>query len=148
MLYVIYNKATDIDEVVTEYLTDALEEAGKLIDSGASADEYEVLFIHLSRESYDKYDWSHIMNHIESTLRINDFLAKYGISSDPVKEVEPEVEPVNKEMYHNLDKAEQLEVLKFVSDQMLIDELNRRMSEYRKYADAIRNANEGLMIYV
>lgn len=144
MLYVIYNKATDIDEVVTEYLTDALEEAGKIIDSGASAGDYEVLFIHLSRESYDKYDWSHIMNHIESTLMINDFLAKYGISSEPVKEVEP----VNKEMYHNLDKAEQLEVLKFVSDQMLIDELNRRMSEYRKYADAIRDANEGLMIYV
>ena len=147
MLYVIYNKATDIDEVVTEYLTDALEEAGKIIDSiasGASTGDYEVLFIHLSRESYDKYDWSHIMNHIESTLSINDFLSKYGISSEPVKEVEP----VNKEVYHNMDKAEQLEVIKFVSDQMLIDELNRRLNEYRAYADAIREAGDKMRIYV
>jgi hypothetical protein len=144
MLYVIYNKSTDIDEVVTEYLTDALEEAGKLIDSGASADEYSVLLIHLSPESYQSHDWSYIQNHVESAERINDFLNKYGITSDPVKEVEP----VNKEMYHNLDKAEQLEVLKFVSDQMLIDELNRRLNEYRTYADTIREAGDKMRIYV
>lgn len=144
MLYVIYNKATDIDEVVTEYLTDALEEAGKIIDSGAQTDDYEVLFIHLSPESYHKYDWIYIQNHVESTMPIYDFLSKYGISSEPVKEVEA----VSKEMYHNLDKAEQLEVLKFVSDQMLIDELNRRLNEYRTYADAIRDAGDKMRIYV
>lgn len=141
MLYVIYNKSTDVDEVVTEYLTDALEEAGKVIDSGACADEYEVLFIHLSPESYDKYDWDHIMNYVEKSVDIKTFLKNYGVDAD-------DHEPVNKEMYHNLDKAEQLEVLKFVSDQMLIDELNRRLNEYRTYADAIRDAGDKMRIYV
>ena len=144
MLYVIYNKSTDVDEVVTEYLTDAIEEAGKIIDSGAQADEYEVLFIHLSPESYDKYDWDHIKDYIESTERIYDFLSKYGINTVPYDEAVP----MSKEVYHNLDKAEQIEVLKFVSDQMLVDELNRRLNEYRAYADAIREAGDKMRIYV
>lgn len=141
MLYVIYNKTTDVDEVVTEYLTDALEEAGKLIDAGAAFNDYEILFIHLSPESYDKYDWDQIMNYVDKSINIKTFLKNYGVDA-------AERELVNKEVYHNMDKAEQLEVLKFVSDQMLIDELNRRLNEYRAYADAIREAGDKMRIYV
>ena len=141
MLYVIYNKSTDVDEVVTEYLTDAIEEAGKLVDAGAAFNDYEILFIHLSPESYDKYDWDQIMNYVDKSVNIKTFLKNYGVDA-------AEHELVNKEVYHNMDKAEQLEVIKFVSDQMLIDELNRRLNEYRTYADAIREAGDKMRIYV
>ena len=123
MLYVVYNQETDIDEVRTENLLEAVQQATEIYD-----------------KTYDQHKNKH--NDKNYTVQIID------MDEDIIQPTHENKSLVNKEVYHNLDEEEQLEVLKFVPDAMLIHELARRMSEYRKYADKIRVSGEELMIYV
>lgn len=159
MLYVIYNQRTDIDEVVTEELLDAVEDAGRIMDRTDEPDAYQALAIDLTEESYNKHDWSYVSQYVRVRETLKGFISKYGIdavtaSETKVKNKDPEAEAWTKvnntdnDYLKNLDEHEQLQVLHFIPDQMLIDELNRRIDEYRKYADAIRDAGEELKIYV
>ena len=159
MLYVIYNQRTDIDEVVTEELLDAVEDAGKIIDRTDEPDAYQALVIDLTEESYNKHDWSYVSQYVRVRETLKGFISKYGIDAvtasetkskkkDPQAEAWTNMNNTDNDYLKNLDEHEQLQVLHFIPDQMLIDELNRRIDEYRKYADAIREAGEELMIYV
>ena len=74
-----------------------------------------------------------------ATYTLKQFIDQYGV---------PELSPMEKENLQHLSAEEQLEVVKWIPDQMLIDELSRRVSEYRTYADAIREASDKLRIYV
>lgn len=159
MLYVIYNQRTDIDEVVTEGLLDAVEDAGRIMDRTDEPDAYQALVIDLTEESYNKHDWSYVSQYVRVRETLKGFISKYGIDAVSASETKPKKKDPNSEAWtkmnntdndylKNLDEHEQLQVLHFIPDQMLIDELNRRIDEYRKYADAIREAGEELMIYV
>lgn len=158
MLYVIYNQRTDIDEVVTESLLDALEDAGRIMDRTDEPEAYQTLVIDLTEESYNKHDWSYVSKYVRVRETLKGFISKYGIDAVSASETKPKkdlnneawkkVNNTDNEYLKNLDEGEQLQVLHFIPDQMLIDELNRRIDEYRKYADAIRDAGEELMIYV
>lgn len=154
MLYVVYNQETDIDEVRTESLLEAVQQATEIYDKTYNQitglhdnKKYTVQIIDMPEEEYEVKSWDDIKEHLCSNSSLYQFITTYGV--DDIIEPAYENKPlINKEVYHNLDEAEQLEVLKFVPDVMLISELTRRMSEYRKYSDMIREAGEELMIYV
>lgn len=158
MLYVIYNQRTDIDEVVTESLLDAIEDAGRILDRTDEPEAYQSLVIDLTEESYNKHDWSYVSKYVRVQETLKGFISKYGIDAVTASETKPaehktdeaweKMNNTDNEYLKNLDEHEQVQVLHFIPDQMLIDELNRRIDEYRKYADAIRDAGEELMIYV
>ena len=150
MLYVVYNQETDIDEVRTESLLDAVQQATEIYDRTYDQHKnYTVQIIDMDEEDYETNSWDDIKDHLCSNSSLYQFITTYGVN-DVMDAIEDKKKSdlVNKEVYHNLDEAEQLEVLKFVPDVMLISELTRRMSEYRKYSDMIREAGEELMIYV
>lgn len=154
MLYVVYNQDTDVDEVRTESLLEAVQQATEIYDKTYDQHKnqhndknYTVQIIDMPEEEYEVKSWDAIREHLCSNSSLYQFITTYGV--DDIIEPAYENKPlVNKEVYHNLDMAEQLEVLKFVPDDMLIGELKRRVTEYRKYADMIREAGEELMIYV
>lgn len=140
MLYVIYNSNTDIDDFVTTSVTSALERAGELADLQADIVDSDLYFVNIFDMTEDEYADAFVTDDdaVEKyTLRT--FISEYGIA--PVPEG-------GKERFHNLDQNEQLEAIKFMPDQMLIDELSRRFIEYRAYADAIREAGDKMRIYV
>lgn len=154
MLYVVYNQDTDIDEVRTESLLEAVQQATEIYDSTYDQRKnehfdkhYTVQVIDMDQDDYETNSWDDIKDHLCSNSSLYQFITTYGV--DDIIEPAYENKPlVNKEIYHNLDEEEQFEVLKFVSDQMLINELNRRLNEYRSYADAIREAGDKMRIYV
>lgn len=140
MLYVIYNSNTDIDDFVTTSVTSALMRAGELADLQTDIVDSDLYFVNVFDMTEDEYADAFVTDDdaVEKyTLR--SFIQEYGIY--PVPEG-------GKERFHNLDQNEQLEAIKFMPDQMLIDELSRRFTEYRAYADAIREAGDRLRIYV
>lgn len=140
MLYVIYNSTTDIDDFVTTSVTSALERAGELADLQTDIVDSDLYFVNVFDMTEDEYADAFVTDDdaVEKyTLR--SFISAYGVA--PVPEY-------GKERFHNLDHNEQLEVLKFIPDKMLVDEINRRFTEYRAYADAIREAGDRMRIYV
>lgn len=155
MLYVVYNQDTDIDEVRTESLLEAVQQATEIYDKTYDQiknqhddKHYTVQIIDIDQEEYDRAkSWNDIAVHLCSNSSLYQFITTYG-ANDIVETPYENTACINKEVYHNLDEAEQREVIKFVPDIMLINELTRRMSEYRRYADVIREAGEELMIYV
>ena len=155
MLYVVYNQETDIDEVRTESLLEAVQQATEIYDrtydqhtNEHNDKHYTVQIFDISQEEYEtSKSWSDLKVHLCSDSSLYQFITTYGVN-DIIETPYENTACINKEVYHNLDEAEQLEVLKFVPDVTLISELTRRMLEYRKYSDIIREAGEELKIYV
>lgn len=140
MLYVIYNSNTDIDDFVTTSVTSALQRAGELVDLQTDIVDSDLYFVNLFDMAEDEYADAFVTdNDAVEKYTLRSFIQEYGVY--PVPEG-------GAERFHNLDQNEQLEAIKFMPDQMLIDELNRRFTEYRAYADAIREAGDKLRIYV
>lgn len=153
MLYVVYNQDTDIDEVRTESLLDAVQQATEIYDktydqrkNQHNDKNYTVQIIDMDEEEYEANSWDDIKDHLCSNSSLYQFITTYGVND--LTEAKPKNDLVNKEVYHNLDEEEQLEVLKFVPDSMLLHELARRMHEYSEYANKIRDAGDELKIYV
>ena len=136
MLYLIYNPDTDIDELVTPSMTSALLRAGELVDEDFSSRHFVSLYDMTEEEYSESFITS---SEAKETYTLKGFIKQYGIE---------EVPDAGLDTFHNLDQNEQLEVLKFIPDQMIIDELRRRVEEYRRYADAIRDAGDQMRIYV
>lgn len=155
MLYVVYNQETDIDEVRTESLLEAVQQATEIYDKTYDQSKnrhndknYSVQIIDMTEEEYDANSWDDVIkDRLCSNSSLYQFITTYGVN-DIVETPYENTACINKEVYHNLDNNERIEVLHFVSDELLINELKRRVDEYRKYADSIRIAGEELMIYV
>lgn len=154
MLYVVYNQETNIDEVRTENLLEAVQQATEIYDKTYDQHKnkhddkkYSVQIIDMDEDEYEVNSWDDdIKDHLCSNSSLYQFITTYGVND--LTETKTKNDLINKEVYHNLDEAEQLEVLKFVPDGMLLSELSRRMFEYRKYSDAINELGEELKIYV
>lgn len=140
MLYVIYNSNTDIDDFVTTSVTSALQRAGELADLQDNIVDSDLYFVNVFDMTEDEYADAFITDDdAVDKYTLRSFISAYGVA--PVPEY-------GKERFHNLDQNEQLEVLKFIPDKMLVDEINRRFTEYRAYADAIREAGDKMRIFV
>lgn len=154
MLYVVYNKEIDFDVVRTESLLEAVQQATEIYDrtydqsrNKHNDDKYSVQIIDMDEEEYEAKSWDDIKDHICSNSSLYQFITTYGVH-DVVETPHENKSFIDNEVYHNLNKEEQIEVLHFIPDDMLMHELDRRMYEYRKYADSIRQVGEELKIYV
>lgn len=140
MLYVIYDSLTDINDTVTTSLTSALMRAGELQDLLDEITTAHIYFVNEFDMDEAEYNDSFVSDSdAVATYTLKQFIEQYGV---------PELSPMEKENLQHLSAEEQLEVVKWIPDQMLIDELSRRVTEYRAYADAIREAGDKLRIYV
>lgn len=140
MLYVIYDSLTDINDTVTTSVTSALMRAGELQDLTADVTTSQIYFVNEFDMDEAEYNDSFVTDSdAVATYTLKQFIEQYGV---------PKLSPMEKENLQHLSAEEQLEVVKWIPDQMLIDELSRRVTEYRSYADAIREACDKLRIYV
>lgn len=140
MLYVIYDSLTDINDTVTTSVTSALMRAGELQDLTADVTTSQIYFVNEFDMDEAEYNDSFVTDSdAVATYTLKQFIEQYGV---------PELSPMEKENLQHLSAEEQLEAIKWIPDQMLIDELSRRVTEYRSYADAIREAGDKLRIYV
>lgn len=140
MLYVIYDSLTDINDTVTTSLTSALMRAGELQDLSDEITTAQIYFVNEFDMDEAEYNDSFVTDSdAVATYTLKQFIEQYGV---------PELSPMEKENLRHLSAEEQLEAVKWIPDQMLIDELSRRVTEYRSYADAIREAGDKLRIYV
>ena len=142
MLYVIYDSLTDINDTVTTSLTSALMRAGELQEwtLEVSPTVNQIYFVNEFDMDEAEYNDSFVTDSdAVATYTLKQFIEQYGV---------PELSPMEKENLQHLSAEEQLEAVKWIPDQMLIDELSRRVTEYRSYADAIREAGDKLRIFV
>ena len=140
MLYVIYDSLTDVNDTVTTSLTSALMRAGELQDLSDEITTAQIYFINEFDMTEEEYNDAFVTDSdAVATHTLKQFIAEYGVT---------ELSPMEKENLQHLSAEEQLEVVKWIPDHMLIDELSRRVSEYRIYADAIRDASDKLRIFV
>lgn len=142
MLYVIYDSLTDINDTVTTSLTSALMRAGELQDwtIEVSPAVNQIYFVNEFDMDEAEYNDSFVTDSdAVATYTLKQFIEQYGV---------PELSPMEKENLHHLSDNEYIEVVKWASNQILIDEVLRRMNEYSDYCEAIRIANDKLRIYV
>ena len=140
MLYLIYDSSTDINDMVTSSVTSALIRAGELQDLTNENLTVHVYFINEFDMTEDEYNDMFVTDSdAAATYTLKQFISEFGV---------PELSPMEKENLQHLSMEEKLEVVKWIPDQMLIEELSRRVNEYRQYADAIREAGDKLRIFV
>ena len=138
MLYVIYNIPSDIDELVTDSLTDALHMAGDLLDT-KDPSEYTVFKIDMTEAEYDS---SLYIENLESQYTLKEFVNEVSMFDQEPKKI-PLVE---RERYHNLDRSEQLAVLEAIPDDILILEIKSRVDNYIEALTQIRQNMEGVKL--
>lgn len=124
-----YNRSCDVIQDCTESIIDAQHISGDLIDGGFGEDIKVFIY---ERKTDD---------HPQKEISLDEFIRSpfYSIFND---------HPVNPDIYHNLDETEQREVLKFTPDDMIIQEITRRMNEYKKATSLIVDALDDMKIYV
>lgn len=134
--YVIYNEGTDTDYLVTGNKAEALDIAGRFID--ANAEDGYIVFIY----SCTPEDYPLVKSDPDQTWTIAGFIKNEGLFKGS------DLDYLQNEALHNLDEKEQIQALHFIPDAMLIAEIDRRCKQYRMFADRVREASEGMMIYV
>lgn len=140
MVYVIYNRTEDINDLVADSKESALMRAGELIDQGIDGD-YVVLKYNLS---YDDYlDAVDDYKYFRGQYSLKDFVNQLG--AEPDFNI---ITPAEAERLINLAPEEKSFVVMHIEDSTLLAELSRRMSEYRKYAEKIGTANDELRIFI
>ena len=138
MLYTIYRPDIDVDHLATEDVKEALQAAGELIDAGTQ-DAYIVNIYH-DADLADYWDTSNkFAADPDDNYSLQTFCNCFGLEQDEIPSAE---------MYHNLTKAEQIEALHFIPDEMIISELSRRFNEYRRTTDAMAAIFDQMKIYV
>ena len=140
MTYVIYNIPNDINDFVADSKESALMRAGELIDQGVDID-YQVLKYDMTYDDYmDALDAD---EHLSGSYSLKGFVNQIGAGPDLNM-----ITPAEAERLINLAPEEKAFVVMHIDDSTLLAELSRRMSEYRKYAEKIGNANDELRIFI
>lgn len=141
MLYTIYRQDIDIDHFASEDVKQVLQECDELIEAG-TADAYQVYMW----SGLDFADYCRIMNDNNAVFddpddvySLETFCRCFGLDQDEIP---------SPEIYHNLTRAEQIEALHFIPDEMIINELSRRFNEYRRTTDAMADIFDKMKIYI
>ena len=156
--YVLYNESTDIDEVATGSVKDMIERATELIDEG-HASHYNIFEYDVPASEYNEGKIG--VNSYTGSFTPEAFCREHKFPEDArqtVKNImakaktQPEVKetkiPVqHPEKYHNMRDDERIEVLHYCTDEMLLDELKRRMKEYRSICDGVVSTLDKAKIY-
>ena len=141
-LYVVYNELTDIDALATNDIAEALMKSGELVDIGKDGEHCVLIYEDLDVAGY--YEHNNIK--FDKCYTIKEFIRIFSPLNYADDTHEHDV--ISKEVYHHLDDYEQIEVLHFVSDELLLDELNRRLAEYRKATKCITDIMDDMEIFV
>ena len=138
MLYTIYRQDIDVDHLATEDVKEVLQAAGELIDAG-TADAYQVYMWH-DADLAEYWDTRKAFTaDPDDVYSLQTFCNCFGLEQDEIP---------SPEIYHNLTRAEQIEALHFIPDEMIISELSRRFNEYRRTTDAMAAIFDQMKIYV
>ena len=154
MLYVVYNEQTDYDLLVTEEEKTALKKCKDLLKHGNTSGISILEYGCSEQEYYTPGNEQHFQrsssvpeffnNHTEMILEAQAQKEEHSFSA-----IDADLSKREKvEMYHNLSQDEQIEVLKFVPDDMIIEEALRRMHEYREAMTMVNDTMEKMKIYV
>lgn len=137
MLYTIYRQDIDVDHFTSEDVKQVLQECDELIEAG-TADAYQVYMY----KDLDFADYCKTNNQFvdpDDVYSLETFCRCFGLDQDEIP---------SPEIYHNLTKAEQIEALHFIPDEMIISELSRRFNEYRRTTDAMAEIFDQMKIYI
>lgn len=143
-VFEIYNRNTDVDLMVTADLKEALLVCGDLVDD--EDDIFHDVYVYHNM-TIDQYYVEGTVGKTADHYDVKDFIAKFSIFEN-TKEEAIDTGIASPEVYHNLSEEEKLEVISHVSDTMLINELKRRLIEYRVTTDAVSEAVSNMMIFV
>lgn len=140
MLYSIYCLNNDTDFIVSTDVKEILIAAGDLIDAGT--DPLYQVYMWRTGTVEDYYDSvkKGYYEDPDDTYNLDTFIRCFGAEGDG--------DVITPEVYHNLSESEQIEVLHFIPDEMIIDEMMRRFHEYRRTSNAIADALDLMKIYV
>lgn len=140
MVYTIYGKQTDINDMVTESMTSALTRAGELRDMFIE-DAFEVRKYDLSIDEYN--ECLDADDHLMGVYSIRGFIEQFGI--------EPHfntISPAEAERLINMSPEEKEFIVMHIPDTVILAELSRRFTQYRYFADRIGQANAELRIFI
>jgi len=163
MLYVFYNETTDLDEHVAESIYEAIELSRDIISSG-KGEEITVLMYDCAKDYYfNNHDIKYVrqmnvkqfyrkaitMKQVEDFDRIVN--PENQEEDEPVNDISAEVKTIPedaKQILQHMDPDEQNHAIKYIPDQVLINELMRRLTEYRGGYDKIVEAMDQMKIFV
>lgn len=140
MVYTIYGKQTDIDDIITESLASALVRAGELRDMRID-DAFEARKYDLSSDEY--IECLDADDHLKGVYSIRGFIEQFGI--------EPHfntITPAEAERLVNMSPEEKEFIVMHIPDNVILAELARRMKQYRDFAEKIGEANAELRIFI
>lgn len=163
MLYVFYNETTDLDEYVTESTSKAVEFSRDIISSG-KGEEITVLMYDCTEDYYyNNHDIKYVRQinvkqfyrRAITTKHVEDFdkIVNHDNQeeAEPVNDISAEVKTIPedaKQILQHMDSDEQNHAIKYIPDQVLVNELMRRLTEYRNGYDKIVEAMDQMKIFV
>lgn len=157
--YVLYNESSDIDEVVTGSVKDMIEKVTELIDDGhashynifeydAPASEYNEGKVGVNTYIGSFTPESFCKTHKFPQENTRQIVSQIMEKAKAQNEMETKKIPVqHPEKYHNMSDDERIEVLHYCTDQMILDELQRRFKEYRTICDGVVSTLDKAKIY-
>lgn len=139
------------DVVVTASEQEAIDKAKVLMGTGIADTARVFMFEELnSRDDYyDMVDAEDVDRSNGYTLK--NFIRLSGLETKEDKshtDAWEKVNTIDNDMLHHLDAHEQLEVLHFIPDAMLVEEFSRRLKEYRRVNDGVVDVLDSLEIFV
>lgn len=150
MIFNIYDLVKG-DVVVTASEQEAIDKAKTLMGTSIADTARVFMFEELnSRDDYyDMVDAEDVDRTNGYTLK--NFIKLSGLETKDYRTVDDAWERVNaisNDILHHLDAREQLEVLHFIPDDMLVEEFSRRLKEYRRVNDGVVDVLDSLEIFV
>ena len=153
MLYVVYNEQTDYDLLVTEEENVALKKCKDLLKHGNTSGIAILEYGCSEQDYYNTGSEQHFQrsssvpeffnNHTEMILEAKAQKEEHSFSA-----VTDQSGVEKMEMYHNLTPEEQKEVLEYTSDDLLLKELLRRLTEYRTAITKVNDTMDLMQIFV
>lgn len=155
-IYCLYNKKTDLEVGVTASLDDALSQAKILIGTPVKHN-IEVYVYNDINTREDYYTESPVVEADTIYKSLIDFIDEhkgpYEIETPAPKDKKSNdawevMNDLPNDTLHHLSEREQVEVLQWVPDELLIDEVMRRLVEYKTLTGSVMSAYDHLRIYV
>lgn len=155
-IYCLYNKKTDLDVGVTASLEEALSQA-KILMGTPVKHNIEVYVYNDINTREDYYTESPVVEADTVYKSLIDFIDEhegpYETETPAPKDKKSSdawevMNDLPNDMLHHLSEGEQVEVLRWVPDVLLIDEVMRRLVEYKTLTQSVMSAYDHLEIFV
>lgn len=146
-IYNIYDIDDDRDLLVTASEQECIDTSKLFIGTGVAESAQVFIFENLnSRDDY--YEFTETMDvSRDGGYTLKNFLKLAGLA--PAEHIKIAGHgALEYENLHHLGEDEQLEVVKWIPDELLVNELLRRLKEYRGASDGVMEVFDNMKIYV